>query len=234
MLMRFVDTSGRRLTERNFEQFEMCGFKAMCYRLHGGWALDRYARSNLQLAQAMGFPVSGYVWITRGKGRKNVVDSYDSIGHEVWDKLAHVVIDCEERPGFEDETPLVDDIWSAVHNVEALRQKAVIYTAPYFWRDTMRNPTVFSKYPLWCSSWTGDGGKHGVIPQDLSPRPFAFGGWTSFAAQQYAGDYTDAGILVDANICDPSFFGLADMMAAGDSHLRQTLTEVKALVERAL
>ena len=215
MLMRFVDTSGRRLTERNFEQFEMCGFKALCYRLHGGWGLDRHAIDNLTLANRLRFPVSAYIWITRGNGQKNVVDGYQHIGHELWGNLAHVAIDCEERPGYESETPIPQDIQEAIYNVEALRQKPVIYTAPYFWRDKMGNPTDFSRYSLWCSSWTAGGGKHGPIPPDLRPRPFAFGGWKDFSARQYAGDYTDAGILVDANICEPEFFGLSNADGEG-------------------
>jgi lysozyme len=72
----------------------------------------------------------------------------------------------------------------------------MIYSGPYFWRDSTGNSTAFNRYPLWEASYQGRG---------CSGAPQAMGGWTTFDLWQFTNAATIPGI--QGNVDQSCFLG---------------------------
>jgi GH25 family lysozyme M1 (1,4-beta-N-acetylmuramidase) len=92
------------------------------------------------------------------------------------------------------------------HVEEALGVKPIIYTSPYFWRDSVGAPSWGAEYPLWLAHYTSG------CP--LLPEP-----WSRWDMHQYTDSGAVPGIAggVDTNRFNGSVQDLEGLRVAGDT-----------------
>eukprot|EP01116_Phalansterium_solitarium_P010459 TRINITY_DN2524_c0_g1_i1.p1 TRINITY_DN2524_c0_g1~~TRINITY_DN2524_c0_g1_i1.p1 ORF type:complete len:261 (-),score=86.33 TRINITY_DN2524_c0_g1_i1:64-846(-) len=81
-------------------------------------------------------------------------------------------------------------IHTGVNQAVSMGVTVGMYSSPYEWGQTVGGDTSFTAYPLWYANYDGD-----QSFDDWSSDPF--GGWSSPAMHQFAGDASVCGIDVD-------------------------------------
>ena len=157
----------------------------------GAWhgdahGINPHCKDDLRLAREAGLHTATYTVLDSPQGTTaaGAVQKARQVCGEEWDHLSFVAVDVEVS-GI-----TIPEIAKAIIEVERTGQRAIIYSARWFWHDRFDNPDNFKDVPLWSADYDGD-------PTLDFPRPY--GGWTELVGKQYSGTTTFAGVEMDRN-----------------------------------
>lgn len=152
------------------------------------WAADLAVRQ-LAAAAAAGLPVAGYLWCEFGDQPEAQVRRGQRIAERAGVTLRWLALDVEH------------DAWRGAAAITAWVRRAaaavsrwtrpVVYTAAWFWRGHLGDPTDCADLPLWTAQYDGVADLGVWTP---------YGGWTEIVAKQYQGTTRYAGVHCDLNV----------------------------------
>lgn len=171
------------------------GFRVMSQCLWTGGVIPQVAHENLSNAKAERFIITGYT-NTKLAGGDVAIAKAKEAARDLWGSLYQVQVDVE-IPGVREV-----DIYNAVVPLEGMGKRPCIYSANWFWKGVLGNPTWpwLKSYPLWNAYYDDD------PDYDFWRAPYGPWDMGDLIGEQYTGTTRLAGVDVDLNEFKDSFF----------------------------
>jgi hypothetical protein len=199
-----LDASTSRVTREDFRRLKEMGVRGYIQCLQtGGFsssqtAVRAVAQSNLLDALAEGLAVGGYLNSQPWRAPEVIHNDARAAAGSAWGALIFVANDVEIKDPQTGQVPSADQIRRSTQLIKAEGKRTAYYTASWYWRGVLGNPTWpwLLEDPLWNAYYDGD--------PDIDFWRAPYGPWTQahVIGEQYQGTTNLGGDLFDLNFFD--------------------------------
>ena len=217
--MRALDLSfpqiGQPVTPDYWRAVKSEGYELAVIGLWGAVTPNTEAEKWLREAREAGLLTACYVAINGSRPGWEHVDIGRGYAGDEWEHCHFCAIDVEV------EGVTLPQITQAIQRVVELGKSPILYTARWFWRDRLGDPTGFSNTPLWTADYDND---------PTLDFPLPYGGWDLgvLCGKQFSDAGNIWGVTFDINTFDGDWLEALRMPAEVTQTPQDTLAALEA------